>query len=38
MSLALIICFAGNMLEAPFWGTDDNIYPVVFGLMFVGFA
>jgi hypothetical protein len=38
MSLALLICFFGNMLEAPFWGVTNDIAPVVFGLMFVGIA
>jgi uncharacterized membrane protein len=38
MSLALMICFAGNMMEAPFWGIPDNIVPVVMGLMCVGVA
>jgi len=38
MSSALLICFAGNMLEAPFYGINDDIIPVVIGLMFVGFA
>lgn len=38
MSLSLVICFAGNMIEAPFWGSDNTIVPVVFGLMLVGTA
>lgn len=38
MSLALVVCFVGNMLEAPFYGVSDTVWPVVFGLMFVGFA
>lgn len=38
MSLALLVCFAGNMIEAPFFGTNDDIIPVIIGLILVGFA
>lgn len=38
MSSALLICFVGNMLEAPFFGVCDSYVPVMIGLMFVGFA
>ncbi len=38
MSSALLICFFGNMIEAPFWGITNDIVPVIFGLMFVGAA
>ena len=38
MSLSLMICFCGNMIEAPFWGTGNNIAPVVIGLICVGCA
>lgn len=36
MSLALMICFLGNMIEAPFWGNTETIVPVIIGLMLVG--
>lgn len=38
MSLALIICFSGNMLEAPFWGPANGIVSVSIGLTLVGAA
>jgi len=38
MSFALMICFCGNMIEAPFWGIGDSIAPVCIGLACVGIA
>lgn len=36
MSLALMICFSGNMIEAPFWGPANTLASVIIGLIFVG--
>ncbi|CAK80851.1 unnamed protein product (macronuclear) [Paramecium tetraurelia] len=36
MSLALVICFSGNMLEAPFWGEGNTLASVIIGLILVG--
>jgi hypothetical protein len=38
MSLSLMLCFVGNMMEAPFYGNTNTIFPVVIGLMLVGVA
>jgi hypothetical protein len=36
MSLALMICFTGNMIEAPFWGEGNTLASVIIGLILVG--
>jgi hypothetical protein len=38
MSFALLVCFSGNMIEAPIWGIGDSIAPVCIGLGLVGIA
>ena len=39
LSLAVMLSFTGNMLEAPFYdGMSGSLFPVIFGLMFVGVA
>ena len=38
MSVALLVCFTGNMIEAPVWGIGQSIAPVCVGLALVGVA
>lgn len=38
MSFALLVCFSGNMIEAPIWGIGTSIAPVCIGLALVGIA
>jgi hypothetical protein len=38
MSLAMMICFMGNIIEAPIWGIGDSVWPVCIGLALVGIA